>query len=97
MDGGAWWAAVYGVAQSRIQLKRLSSSSSKTIACQAPLFMEFSRQECWSGSPFPSPEFVFWCRPLFSEDTVLEIEFILCRPLILHKVIYTNCIPGACI
>ena len=28
-DGGAWWAAVYGVAQSRTQLKRLSSSSSK--------------------------------------------------------------------
>ena len=27
-DGGAWWAAVYGVAQSRIRLKRLSSSSS---------------------------------------------------------------------
>ena len=26
--GGAWWAAVYGVAQSRTQLKRLSSSSS---------------------------------------------------------------------
>ena len=26
---GAWWAAVYGVAQSRIQLKRLSSSSSR--------------------------------------------------------------------
>ena len=28
-DGGAWWAAVYGVAQSRTRLKRLSSSSSK--------------------------------------------------------------------
>ena len=27
-DGGAWWAAVYGVAQSRIRLKWLSSSSS---------------------------------------------------------------------
>ena len=27
-DGGAWWAAVSGVAQSRTQLKRLSSSSS---------------------------------------------------------------------
>ena len=26
MDGGAWWAAVYGVAQSRTRLKRLSSS-----------------------------------------------------------------------
>ena len=25
-DGGAWWAAVYGVAQNRIRLKRLSSS-----------------------------------------------------------------------
>ena len=27
-DGGVWWAAVYGVAQSRTRLKRLSSSSS---------------------------------------------------------------------
>ena len=27
-DKGAWWAAVYGVAQSRTRLKRLSSSSS---------------------------------------------------------------------
>ena len=26
-DGGAWWAAVYGIAQSLTQLKRLSSSS----------------------------------------------------------------------
>ena len=29
-DGGAWWAAVCGVAQSRTRLKRLSSSSSST-------------------------------------------------------------------
>ena len=27
-DGEAWWDAAYGVAQSRTQLKRLSSSSS---------------------------------------------------------------------
>ena len=27
-DGEAWWAAIYGVAQSRTRLKRLSSSSS---------------------------------------------------------------------
>ena len=26
-DGGAWWAAIYGVAQSRTRRKRLSSSS----------------------------------------------------------------------
>ena len=29
-DGGAWWAAVSGVAQSRTRLKRLSSSSSSS-------------------------------------------------------------------
>ena len=28
-DGEAWWAAIYGVAQNRTRLKRLSSSSSK--------------------------------------------------------------------
>ena len=27
-DGGAWWAAIYGVTQSRARLKRLSSSNS---------------------------------------------------------------------
>ena len=27
-EGGAWWAAVYGVAQSRTRLKQLSSSTS---------------------------------------------------------------------
>ena len=25
------------------------------VACQAPLFMEFSRQEYWSRLPFPPP------------------------------------------
>ena len=29
-DSGAWWAAIYGVAQSRTWLKRLSSSSNWT-------------------------------------------------------------------
>ena len=30
-EGGAWWAAIYGVAQSRTWLKRLSSSSSSVF------------------------------------------------------------------
>ena len=34
-DRGAWWAAVYGVAQSWTQLKRLSSSSSRP-PCPSP-------------------------------------------------------------
>ena len=83
-DGGAW-AAVYGVAQSLTRLKRPSSSSSsnegdfpsprksfsgcvlspfshgwlfaalRTVAYQTPLSMGFSRQEYWSGLPFPPP------------------------------------------
>ena len=31
-DGGAWWAAVYGLAQSQTRLKRLSSSSGKMLS-----------------------------------------------------------------
>ena len=45
-DGGAWWAAVYGVAQSRTRLKRLSSSSSSEVTKSAPHSQPF---------PFPSP------------------------------------------
>ena len=31
------------------------SATPWTVACHAPLSMEFSRQEYWSGLPFPSP------------------------------------------
>ena len=41
-DGGAWWAAVYGVAQSRTRLKRLSSSNS---TC-----MSLASLGCWPAS-----------------------------------------------
>ena len=40
-DGGAWWAAVYGVAQSRTRLKRLSSSGSSHICIHS--------QKGWEG------------------------------------------------
>ena len=30
-----------------------------TMAHQAPLSMEFSRQEYWSGLPFPSPIYTY--------------------------------------
>ena len=30
-----------------------------TVACQAPLPMGFSRQEYWSGLPFPSPIYMY--------------------------------------
>ena len=31
-----------------------------TVACQAPLSMEFSRQEDWSELPFPSPRMAIY-------------------------------------
>ena len=44
-DGGAWWASVYGVAQSRTRLKRLSPvrffETPWTVAYQAPPSMDF--------------------------------------------------------
>ena len=43
-DRGAWWAAVYGVAQSRTRLKRLSSSSSSRL--RKP---QFERDSIGSG------------------------------------------------
>ena len=44
-DGGAWWAAVCGVAQSRTRLKRLSSSSSRGV--------EFGAEESPCGADEP--------------------------------------------
>ena len=38
-EGGAWWAAVYGVAQSWTRLKRLSSGSSSSLCLEQCLFM----------------------------------------------------------
>ena len=32
-----------------------SFATPSTVASQAPLSMEFPRQECWSGLPFPTP------------------------------------------
>ena len=33
----------------------LTLATPQTIACQVPLSIGFSRQEYWSGLPFPSP------------------------------------------
>ena len=52
--GAAWWAAVYGVAQSWTRLKRLSSSSSSNekghcdSICVSPAFLsvKMSKGEC---------------------------------------------------
>ena len=45
-DGGAWWAAVYGVTQSRTRLKRLSSSSSNPsgFEMKRPVFIPIPKK-----------------------------------------------------
>ena len=68
MDRGAWQATVHGVARVghdlatkvKVKVKSLSRVplfvTPWTVAYHAPLSMGFSRQEYWSGLPFPSPE-----------------------------------------
>ena len=43
----------------------MSDSVTWTVACQAPLSMEFSRQKYWSELPFPSPGYILnlWIEP----------------------------------
>ena len=49
---GAWWAAVYGVAQSRTRLKQLSSSSSKVGQSRQnfPLFLNPRTMASWNDN-----------------------------------------------
>ena len=49
-DRGTWWAAVYGVAQSRTRLNRLSSSSSSTWNCTAESTCNVGHSELWVRS-----------------------------------------------
>ena len=53
-----------------------------TIACQAPLSMEFSRQEYWSAFLFPSPGHLL--------DPGLNSGLLHCRQTIYHLSQYTS-------
>ena len=48
-DGGAWWAAVYGVTESRTRLKQLSSSSSARI-----ILHSYTQKFLFLYKPFPA-------------------------------------------
>ena len=58
-DGGPWWTAIYGVAQSWTRLKRLSSSSSRS-PCPSPTPRVHSNSH-------PSSR---WCHPAISSSVV---------------------------
>ena len=46
-----------------------------TVACQAPLSMGFSRQEYWSGLPFPAHQVT-----VIMQGTVWGINYTKCNP-----------------
>ena len=85
-DGGAWWAAVYGVAQSRTRLKWLSSNSSSPFIEELLLFsrsvmcdflwshgLKHTRLRCPSPSPGPcsnSCPWSRWCHPTILSSVV---------------------------
>ena len=69
-DRGAWWAAIYGVAQSRTRLKRLSSSSKPLRLCQR-VIAAIRNEYTWHlrlGSTFLSVAFF-----------VISFDILACR------------------
>ena len=77
-DGGAWWAAVYGVAQSRTPLKRLSSSSSSVQSLsRVRLFATPWIAALQACCPSPTPGIYSnscpssrWCHPAISSSVI---------------------------
>ena len=83
-DGGAWWAAIYGVTQSRTRLKRLSSSSQSCFIKTS----EFLPRDCNSNtryyiisciksSAFTSNRIFFLLHNYHTIDTILNLRIIL--------------------
>ena len=73
-DGGAWWAAISGVAQSRTQLKRLSSSSSRLVIAFLP------RSKCLLISWLQSPSAV-----LLEPRKIKSVTVSIVSPSICHE------------
>ena len=83
-DGGAWWAAVYGVAQSRTRLKRLSSSSSSNIPWLVTLVKDCTVQRTLK----------IWVIKLGPPRSSLHLRVLnldhICKVTFSHKVIYSQ-------
>ena len=97
-DGGAWWAAVSGVAQSWTQLKRLSGSSSKHglswgragFAVLARFYQSLVSL-CPLGTSFPGFWLRAWVVCLFP---ALRMAFP--SGLLVHLILYSSLMPLTC-
>ena len=84
-DGEAWWAAIYGVAQSRTRLRWLSSSSS---SCSSRLLIAFlPRSKRLLISRLQSPSAVT-LEPSKKKSGTVSIVF----PSIFHEVMGPNAV-----
>ena len=83
-DGGAWCAAVYGVAQSRTRLKRLSSSSSSST-----VFYNMVQDMPYLSSFFLNHSSVAGCFCCFWFLTMRTGEKAQCGPLDVGKNIFS--------
>ena len=84
--GGAWWAAVYGVSQSRTRLKRLSSSSSSMRHPLIELFHLSNLLQMLKNCRMVDVEFFgnFWCsfkRISFNDPLNWSLSTFNGRPL----------------
>ena len=80
-DGGAWWAAIYGIAQSRTRLKWLSSSSSiyKTSSMASTVVTPVCRQINRILFTIPasdSPEEKWWSLDLESLPSPIALKML---------------------
>ena len=55
-DGGAWWAAVYGVAQSWTRLKRLSSSSSRDDSSSLHVLNDYTHTNTYTHTLYTTKQ-----------------------------------------
>ena len=85
-DGGAWWAAIYGVVQSQTRLKRLSSSS-LLLSCLTLC----DPRDC-SMPGFPVLHHFSWSllKLMFIESAMPSNLFILCCLLLLLPSIFPS-------
>ena len=75
-----WYSSYYEQVKMIVAQSLSYSATPWTIACQAPLSMEFSRQEYWSGLPYPSPGDLL-DSGIEPEPTALQANSLLFEPL----------------